>query len=84
MKRGTEVVGVLDIEHTELQAFSTEDAEIMQSLADMLLIAINNDYANDEVLIHTGDEVACFPPVSGGGEFPDAGVTQIPCRAAEW
>ena len=41
MKRGDEVVGVLDIEHTELQAFSAEDAEMMQSLADMLLIAIN-------------------------------------------
>ncbi len=40
MKRGDEVVGVLDIEHTELQAFSAEDAEMMQSLADMLLIAI--------------------------------------------
>jgi GAF domain-containing protein len=42
MKRGAEVVGVLDIEHIEPQAFSSEDAEIMQSLADMLLIAINN------------------------------------------
>ena len=42
MKRGAEVVGVLDIEHTELQAFSLEDAEMMQSLADMLVIAINN------------------------------------------
>jgi GAF domain-containing protein len=42
MKRGAEVVGVLDIAHTEPQAFSPEDAEMMQSLADMLLIAINN------------------------------------------
>ena len=42
MKRSAEVVGVLDIEHTESQAFSAEDAEIMRSLADMLLIAINN------------------------------------------
>jgi GAF domain-containing protein/anti-sigma regulatory factor (Ser/Thr protein kinase) len=53
MKRGAEVVGVLDIEHTELQAFSTEDADIMQSMADMLLIAINNgelyDQANKRV-----------------------------------
>ena len=35
-------------------------------LIPKLLIAINNDYANDEALVHTGDEVACFPPVSGG------------------
>ncbi len=40
LKRGTEVVGVLDIEHTEAQAFTTEDAEIMRSLADHLTIAI--------------------------------------------
>jgi GAF domain-containing protein len=48
MKRGAEVVGVLDIEHTERQAFSAEDAEMMQSLADMLLIAINNGELYDQ------------------------------------
>ncbi len=48
LKRGAEVVGVLDIEHTEPQAFSTEDAEIIQSLADMLLIAINNGELYDQ------------------------------------
>jgi GAF domain-containing protein len=48
MKRGGEVVGVLDIEHTALQAFSAEDADIMQSLADMLLIAINNGELYDQ------------------------------------
>jgi GAF domain-containing protein len=48
MKRGAEVVGVLDIEDARLQAFSVEDAEIMQSLADMLLIAINNGELYDQ------------------------------------
>jgi len=48
MKRGSAVVGVLDIEHTEVQAFSAEDADIMQSLADMLLIAINNGELYDQ------------------------------------
>lgn len=48
MKRGDEVVGVLDIEHTELQAFSSEDVAIMQALADMLLIAINNGELYDQ------------------------------------
>ncbi len=42
LKRGDAVVGVLDIEHTLLQAFTTEDAEIMQSFADHLMIAITN------------------------------------------
>src|SRR5512143_974653 len=48
LKRGTEVVGVLDIEHAEPQAFSPEDAEIIQSLADMLLIAITNGELYDQ------------------------------------
>jgi GAF domain-containing protein len=42
LKRGSEVAGVLDIEHVELEAFSAEDAEIMRSLADLLMIAITN------------------------------------------
>ena len=41
MKRADEVVGLLDIEHSEPQAFSAEDVQIMQSLADLLLIAIH-------------------------------------------
>jgi GAF domain-containing protein/anti-sigma regulatory factor (Ser/Thr protein kinase) len=41
MKRGAEVVGLLDIEHSEEYAFSAEDVQIMQSLADLLLIAIH-------------------------------------------
>ncbi len=48
MKRGADVVGVLDIEHTEPQAFSAEDADILRSLADMLLIAINNGALYDQ------------------------------------
>ena len=48
LKRGDEVVGVLDLEHTELQAFSAEDAEMMQALADMLLIAITNGELYDQ------------------------------------
>ncbi|HTP09576.1 MAG TPA: GAF domain-containing protein, partial [Anaerolineae bacterium] len=58
MKRGTAVVGVLDIEHTELQAFSAEDAEIMQSLADMLLIAINNGELYDQASQRVAELIA--------------------------
>ncbi len=35
-------------------------------LIPQLLVAINNDYADDGVVIQATDEVACFPPVSGG------------------
>ena len=31
-----------------------------------LLIAVNNDYADDEVTISAADEIALIPPVSGG------------------
>ena len=38
----------------------------LQLLISRLLVAVNNDYAADEAAIKAGDEVACFPPVSGG------------------
>jgi len=31
-----------------------------------LLVAVNNDYAGDSAVLSSSDEVACFPPVSGG------------------
>lgn len=38
----------------------------LQPLIPRLLVAINNDYASDTMTIRSEDEVACFPPVSGG------------------
>lgn len=35
-------------------------------LVSRLLVAVNNDYAADDCTLKTTDEVACFPPVSGG------------------
>jgi GAF domain-containing protein len=58
MKRGTEVVGVLDIQHTELQAFSAEDAEIMQALADLLVIAITNGELYEQASQHVAELMA--------------------------
>ncbi len=48
LKRGDTVVGVLDIEHTSVQAFTAEDAEIMQSLADHLMIALTNGWLYEQ------------------------------------
>ena len=31
-----------------------------------LLIAVNNDYADEDVLLTSTDEIALIPPVSGG------------------
>lgn len=44
-------------------------AEIHPALGTLLprlLIAVNNDYAGEHQTIEPTDEVACFPPVSGG------------------
>jgi len=38
----------------------------LRPLLPRLLVAINNEYASDNTTIHSNDEVACFPPVSGG------------------
>ncbi len=38
----------------------------LRSLMPRLLVAVNNDYAGDAAAIQSTDEVACFPPVSGG------------------
>ncbi len=35
-------------------------------LLPRLLVAVNNDYAADSAQVSAVDEVACFPPVSGG------------------
>ena len=35
-------------------------------LAARLLVAVNNNYATDGTMLNATDEVACFPPVSGG------------------
>ncbi len=35
-------------------------------IPDRLLIAINTEYASMHTLINDGDEVAFFPPVTGG------------------
>ena len=36
------------------------------SLVPRLLVAVNNNYATDDTSLKVTDEVACFPPVSGG------------------
>lgn len=35
-------------------------------LIPRLLVAVNSNYATDQDCISRNDEVACFPPVSGG------------------
>jgi molybdopterin synthase sulfur carrier subunit len=38
----------------------------LTALAPVLLVAVNASYATDDQLLQPDDEIACFPPVSGG------------------
>lgn len=38
----------------------------MESLVPNLLVAVGNEYADDETTLDASKEIACFPPVSGG------------------
>jgi molybdopterin converting factor subunit 1 len=51
---------------SELKRILGERYPQLQPLLPRLLFAINNDYANEASTIRCSDEVACFPPVSGG------------------
>jgi len=37
-----------------------------EQVSDGLLIALNQEYISDDVLVNDGDEIAFFPPVTGG------------------
>ena len=38
----------------------------MESLVPNLLVAVGNEYADDQTTLDASKEIACFPPVSGG------------------
>lgn len=50
----------------ELKRRLAEQHSKLEPLLPRLLVAINNNYATDDATLYTTDEVACFPPVSGG------------------
>ena len=51
-----------------------EDYPGLRRFRSSLLVAVNQEYARDlEVGLKEGDELALFPPVSGGGEEEPAG-----------
>ena len=46
----------------------------LQRFGNSLLLVVNQEYAQPEREIHDGDELALFPPVSGGSEVPQTSV----------
>ena len=49
----------------ELKSFLEEKSPQLKALKSFM-IAVNEEYAGDSVKIHSADEIAIIPPVSGG------------------
>jgi len=43
-----------------------ESCAALRPIANSLLVAVNADYVNDDRALTVSDEIAVFPPVSGG------------------
>ncbi len=63
IRLGSKVVGVLDLQSAELDAFSPHDVTTMESLADQLSIAIENARLYDEIRQHI-DELTTLNKIS--------------------
>ena len=50
---------------TDLKAFLTQQFPDFQKLSS-LRVAINTEYADDNAVLNTQDEIVLIPPVSGG------------------
>lgn len=58
---------VLNLDCTEISVGDLWNVHLSaEALPVNTLIAVNMDYAKASALVHDGDEVAFFPPVTGG------------------
>jgi molybdopterin synthase sulfur carrier subunit len=51
---------------THLLTALIEEVPEIESLLKSILIAVNQEYAERDKIIYSVDEIALFPPVSGG------------------
>jgi molybdopterin synthase catalytic subunit len=72
-RAGQERVSVTLDEPATVSGLTTALAKAYPALAPAIptaLVAVNHDFAFPQTPIAPGDEVALFPPVSGGSDFP--------------
>lgn len=50
----------------ELKQLISQHHPAFSSLRQPIMAAVNQDFADDDRLVQAGDEVAFFPPVTGG------------------
>ena len=50
----------------DLRAALVQKVPELEPLVSSLLVAVGNEYADDQTVLDTSNEIACFPPVSGG------------------
>ena len=59
-----DVAGSINV--AELRRVLSARCPALSAIAPSLLVAVGAQYADDSMLVEPADEVACFPPVSGG------------------
>lgn len=62
---------ILDIEISDNQSVGDMMKELKTRFPDLnrlksLLVAVNNEYAEEDKILNQSDEIALIPPVSGG------------------
>ncbi|MEO2032500.1 MAG: MoaD/ThiS family protein [Planctomycetaceae bacterium] len=50
----------------DLKSQLVQNCPKLESMAKVLLVAVNNQYSGDSRVLTADDSIACFPPVSGG------------------
>ncbi|QDU53047.1 MoaD/ThiS family protein [Gimesia panareensis] len=66
---GSDTISVNAVDEMTVAWLRTAIAEqypVLKSLSGQLLIAVDNAYAGEEQPLNPKQEIACFPPVSGG------------------
>lgn len=60
-----------------LKAMVMEKYPALKLYKDTLIVAMNHEYASDELIISDGAEIAIFPPVSGGIKSEDKSKSYV-------